>query len=27
LAPFLVLGTFIAIFWGEKIINFYLSKL
>ena len=27
LAPFLVLGTFIAIFWGEKIINFYFSKL
>ncbi|MFH1841327.1 MAG: prepilin peptidase [Candidatus Nealsonbacteria bacterium] len=23
--PFLVLGTFIALFWGEKIINWYLS--
>lgn len=23
--PFLVFGTFLALFWGEKIINFYLS--
>lgn len=23
--PFLVIGTFIALFWGEKIINFYLN--
>ena len=23
--PFLVLGTFIAIFWGDKLINYYLG--
>ena len=27
LAPFLVLGTLVAIFWGGKIISFYLTKL
>jgi prepilin signal peptidase PulO-like enzyme (type II secretory pathway) len=25
--PFLVAGTFLALFWGEKIINFYLNLL
>ena len=24
-APFLVTGTFMALFWGEKIINWYLN--
>jgi leader peptidase (prepilin peptidase)/N-methyltransferase len=23
--PFLITGTFIALFWGEKLINWYLS--
>ena len=26
-APFLVSGTFIALFWGERIINWYLTFL
>lgn len=25
--PFLVTGTFVALFWGEKIINFYLNSI
>ena len=27
LAPFLVIGTFISLFWGENFINWYLKKL